>query len=49
MQIDQRLFRGAEELCRADVQVAYLVGGKPRRMPESLRALFETAAGLPNS
>ena len=46
MQIDQRLYRGEELLCSADVQVAYLVGGKPRRMPDSLRALFEGAAGL---
>jgi acyl-CoA thioester hydrolase len=44
MQIDQRLFRGQEELCRADVQVAYLVGGKPRRMPDGLRALFEAVS-----
>lgn len=41
MQIDQRLWRGGEELCRADVQVAYLVAGRPRRMPDSLRQLFE--------
>ncbi|HRK25496.1 MAG TPA: tol-pal system-associated acyl-CoA thioesterase [Beijerinckiaceae bacterium] len=45
MQIDQRLFRGEELLCSALVQVAYLVGGKPRRMPESLRALFAGDAG----
>ena len=46
MQIDQRLYRGEELLCSADVQVAYLVGGRPRRMPDSLRALFERAAEL---
>lgn len=46
MLIDQRLFRGEEPLCSAEVQVAYLVGGKPRRMPEGLRALFVSAAGL---
>lgn len=49
MQIDQRLYRGEDLLCSADVQVAYLVGGRPRRMPDSLRALFERAAGLPLS
>jgi acyl-CoA thioester hydrolase len=46
MQIDQRLYRGEELLCSADVQVAYLVGGRPRRMPDNLRALFAGAAGL---
>ena len=46
MQIDQRLYRGEELLCSADVQVAYLVGGRPRRMPDSLRLVFERAAGL---
>lgn len=46
MQIDQKLYRSEELLCAADVQVAYLVGGRPRRMPDTLRALFETAAGL---
>jgi len=46
MQIDQRLYRGEELLCSADVQVAYLVGGRPRRMPDGLRALFERSAGL---
>ena len=46
MLIDQRLYRGDDELCVAEVQVAYLVGGKPRRMPDTLRALFEKAAGL---
>lgn len=44
MQIDQKLYRGEELLCSADVQVAYLVGGRPRRMPDSLRALFERAS-----
>lgn len=46
MLLDQRLFRGEELLCSAEVQVAYLVAGKPRRMPDNLRALFENAAGL---
>lgn len=45
MLLDQRLFRGEELLCSAEVQVAYLVGGKPRRMPDNLRELFESAAG----
>ncbi|MCA0423517.1 MAG: tol-pal system-associated acyl-CoA thioesterase [Proteobacteria bacterium] len=49
MQIDQRLYRGETLLCSADVQVAYLVGGRPRRMPDTLRNLFEKAAGLPES
>ena len=44
MQIEQTLFRGEEPLCAAQVQVAYLVGGRPRRMPDTLRALFESAA-----
>ena len=44
MQIDQRLFRSEDLLCSAEVQVAYLVGGKPRRMPDNLRALFEGGA-----
>lgn len=46
MLIDQRLYRDEELLCSAEVQVAYLVSGKPRRMPDNLRALFEWAAGL---
>lgn len=46
MQISQKLYRGEDLLCAAGVQVAYLVGGKPRRMPEGLRALFVRAAGL---
>lgn len=43
--IKQRILRGEEVLVTADVQVAAIAGGRPVRIPESLRAiLWDSAA-----
>ena len=43
--IAQRIARGAETIVTADVRVAALVGGRPARIPDELRALLAGDGG----
>ena len=43
--IAQRILRGAEVLVTADVLVAALVGGRPARIPDGLRAALSGSGG----
>jgi acyl-CoA thioester hydrolase len=43
--IAQRILRGAEVLVTADVLVAALVGGRPARIPDGLRAALSGSSG----
>jgi acyl-CoA thioester hydrolase len=44
LSIAQAIFRGDETILTADVRVAALAGGRPARIPDPLRAIFETGA-----
>jgi len=41
MLLDQRVMRGEELLCEAHVRVAFVIGGRARPIPKSLRALMQ--------
>src|SRR5438477_2309046 len=39
--LDQRIMRGEQLLCEAHVRVAFVIGGRARPIPKSLRALMQ--------
>jgi acyl-CoA thioester hydrolase len=45
LSIDQRIARGRETIVTADVRVAAILGGRPTRIPDALRAVLSGAAG----
>ncbi|MFE1603100.1 tol-pal system-associated acyl-CoA thioesterase [Methylobacterium sp. ID0610] len=42
--VAQRILRGEQVLLTADVRVAALIGGRPARLPDGLRAILEGRA-----
>jgi acyl-CoA thioester hydrolase len=46
--IAQRILRGEEVLVTADVRVAAILGGRPARIPDALRAILAPGRDKPS-